>query len=117
MCLSDIVQMKGGQVFNGQMVCRGRRKRDDDLQIALATVANLHPRIAIPGIRVEETQGMMIIVSAITATQPRESPIRSALPASQVFVELVVLEFTQCRTGTADEAAAQVPRNPVGERS
>jgi hypothetical protein len=96
MCLSDIVQMKGVQVFNRQMVCGGRRKRDDDLQIAPAPVANLYPRMAIPGVRVEEAQGMMIIVSAMAATQPGESPIRAALPASQVFLELVVLEFSQC---------------------
>ena len=75
MCLSHIVQMKGGQVFNGQTVFGGGRKGEDDLQIAVTLVANFHPHLAIPGIRIQETQGMMIIVSAMAATQSRESPI------------------------------------------
>ena len=108
--------MKGGQLFNGHMVCGGGRKGDDDLQIALAPAANFHPYLAIPWIRIEETQGMMIIVSAIAATQSKESPIRAALSASQVFVELVVLEFTQCSAGTAEETVAPVPGNPVDQR-
>lgn len=108
--------MKGGQVFNGSKVCGGGRKGNDDLQIALAHVANFHPHLAIPGIRIQQIQGMMIIVSAIAATQSKESPIRAALSASQVFVELVVLEFTQYRAGTAEETVAPVPGNPVDQR-
>ena len=59
---------------------------------------------------------MMIIVSAVAATKSGEIPIRAALPASQMFVEMVVLEFTQCRAGTADEAVAPVPGNTIDQR-
>ncbi len=59
MCLSDIIQMKGGQVFNGQKVCGGGRKGNDDLQIALAPVANFHPHLALC---IVNCSGMLYII-------------------------------------------------------
>lgn len=110
--LCDIVEMHRRQVLNSKHLGPRGSKGGDDLEIAIAFVAHLHPHFFALFFSIQITERIVIFVPAIHTLQPGEHPVRSALSATQMFDQIVFLQLGQRRAGAAYETLASVPGYP-----